>query len=527
MKWQERGTEYMTNNRIKAYRDYTFSTNKRLHVFVWAALFIIIIMPRLSFGINSHSAGMILAISGCALAFITPFYCFRHLFWKRSSELYFSLPITRKEMFKETFLSILKTYLIPLIIIFIVNIGFSMIINKPEFNNDIKLLFPLESLGYLALSIPIFIAISAMVTWVISFTNNLIDAILISLACMLVPMLLYSAFSTFISKQVSEVLVGAMGDSGEFLTIRNIPAFMSPFYCLMIFAEHILLPRGGYYQDFHWFVPIAAYLFWILIGIAALGYANRMYQRRKQESSEERTMDWYGYPLWIHITTVSLILLNLNSNRIKSSLFAILFILISYIGMMFVAQRKIRLRAKHFVGFASVVIAVLLFSYLFEGTNGFGRLNEVVATDSVPYIEISMQSNDFVSTDGNPKNLDLDIVTAIDNAGEEVITQTSVLQIETSNHDIMKEIEKLQEASADKAFRDNQFEWTDFNEIDKGREVMIMISYYEGKDRMSNIYKWRQYFITNEDLNQIYQEFVLRISKDKPKDTNVTTVTKY
>lgn len=112
-------------------------------------------------------------------------------------------------------------------------------------------------------------------------------------------------------------------------------------------------------------------------------------------------------------------------------------------------------------------------------------------------------------------------MTAIDDNGKEVITQSNTLQVGTSNHDVMKEIEKLQEATAEKAFRyESGFYNSDINEK---RAVSITIMYFKEKDDKSNVYKTRQYDISNEDLERIYQAFITRISKDKPKDTNITT----
>lgn len=504
---------FMKNEMLKTYRNYHLSTNKRLHIFIWAAFFIAILLSTLSRGTSSYRSGGMMLACGCVVSFVLPLYYFRHVFWKRSSEMYFALPITRKTLFKELFLNVLKTGLIPLIVIYITDIGFSTIMHTP--NLYYQAFLPLQSFLILLLALPMFVVISAIVTWVISFANHLLDAILLSFACLFVPIIAFGCFQSFINMQVSQILIG-MSSTSEFLSTVHFPCFLSPVYCLKTIAEFLLIQKNSINM-----IVLVSYFIWLIIGGIALYYGYANYQKRPQENSEDRTKVWYGYPLWIHIFVFAVMLMTINSNQIVSSLFTVFVILLVYIGMMFIAQRKMRFRSKHFICFGTIAILVLGFSYIFTATNGFYTIREIIPSDSYKFMELSidyMYTYDKVDTNNIENYPNMKVATGKEQAGKPIEVAARKVSLIISDPKIMKEIEELQKKTVDKAI---DLRVLNYRMTNKGYgDVFIGYSKKEPSN-INNVDVDRTYSLKAEDINAIYQEFILDISKERPKGVQI------
>ena len=94
------------------YFKYLYKSNRRLLILIWAILFICICFFTTIFTINDFTAysevqTFVTAMSGfcgISISMFVPIYFFRFLYRKRSCDLYFGLPIRKKELFSTTFL---------------------------------------------------------------------------------------------------------------------------------------------------------------------------------------------------------------------------------------------------------------------------------------------------------------------------------------------------------------------------------------------------------------------------------------
>lgn len=367
MKWKERGMVYMQNNETKQYAKYLLKSNKRLCFILGISLFVII--PFLIMLTNNSSTFGIkvwiiaTVFFGCALSCLTPIFLFRYIYLKRSSDLYFSLPIKRNKLFTITFLTGFITIVIPVIInsIIIFILSHSFIQTTPQ----------IDFASYILTTCIMMLALYGIVTWVTLQCNNLLDGVLASGSYLFVPIIFISALTVFMNNQFGNFMV-ASGTYIEEIPFHNIiPSIISIPYSvingtLRIFQYNI--------TPYTWFVQI----YWLLIGILFSFLAKRSFVRRKQEDSEQRTSVWWIYPLIIGTLTFSLILIVVNVGMsIISIVISSISVFILYLCMVFFSRRKIQLTLRVVLLFVVLFASSYSFSLVFQKTQGFQIVKEI------------------------------------------------------------------------------------------------------------------------------------------------------
>lgn len=398
---------YMMGNNLWAYCRYYIKSNKRL--FILASILLFLLMPFLAFNLGGLQIGgtdaerylnsmLVLqatsCMCGCVLSFLIPIFNFRYLYKKRSHEMYYALPIKRKQLFQYTYISGLVVMYVPLTINYL--IGFL-----------VNTIFGLATLPIMALVFFLGLCFLLLVMYsLFSFLsvkcNNLIDSILINGAYVVLPLIILLSANTFFSTQIQTILGEVGANVSEFVNgdmlIQSIsaPAVLQSFLidCINVLGHHMGIYDMAHYYNWLYLV------YWGVIGALCYWFAQKTFIERKPEDSQQRTKTIFGYPLIITIITFCMILfiMNMNTGIIVPSLI----ILMLYFCMIFFSNRKIHIKKQHVLVFALIYLSTFGFSYLYTQTKGFGMVKEFPQADTLKAVQISVNRSqtDYQRVDG-------------------------------------------------------------------------------------------------------------------------------
>lgn len=395
---------YMNKN-LSKYIRYYLRDNKRLLFLIFIILFVM--MPFFTFNASilsvsrdgkqafSALAGAA-CVGGCALSFLVPIFNMRFLFNKRSCDLYFSLPIKRKDLFYAQYFSGLLAMLIPLSINYLLGIGVVLLATVLEVGVGASsvYLFTVLLLFYVILVIFLVILYSIF-TFISTICNNLIDTILIAGSAVVLPFIIYQALNTFVSNQIGQVLSGiSYGGYNE-------------FYDLQIILDLLSAPRVLYlalYQIVESFIieptdimsVTCLTIYWIVVGILAYVFAKKYFIARKQEAAEQRTTHILTYPLVIVSVTLAIILLIMNANM--GVVLPVIMTFIVYCCMVFFSKRTIKLKPSNIIAFVILIGISGSLSFIFHETSGFGAIKEFPTVNEIKeaHINVYNHNDDFL-----------------------------------------------------------------------------------------------------------------------------------
>lgn len=189
------------------YFKYLYKSNRRLLILIWAILFICICFFTTIFTINDFTAysevqTFVTAMSGfcgISISMFVPIYFFRFLYRKRSCDLYFGLPIRKKELFSTTFLFGYLAILIPIAVYFL-----STSIIASQFMNVLSstILMNIKVMGFFAIFM---LCIQAIICFLCIRCNTMMDALFISGTYVILPFILYISMNIFLKEQVNVI----------------------------------------------------------------------------------------------------------------------------------------------------------------------------------------------------------------------------------------------------------------------------------------------------------------------------------
>ena len=187
------------------YFKYLYKSNRRLLILIWAILFICICFFTTIFTINDFTAysevqAFVTAMSGfcgISISMFVPIYFFRFLYRKRSCDLYYGLPIRKKELFSTTFLFGYLAILIPIAVYFL-----STSIIASQFMNVLSstILMNIKVMGFFAIFM---LCIQAIICFLCIRCNTMMDALFISGTYVILPFILYISMNIFLKEQVN------------------------------------------------------------------------------------------------------------------------------------------------------------------------------------------------------------------------------------------------------------------------------------------------------------------------------------
>lgn len=334
------------------------------------------------------------AFASMILAFGMPIYLFRYLMQKRSTDLYYAMPITKGRFFLLQFLlGALCVLVLPAIAY-----GIALSINTPYYDSLPYTLFMILPCGGLSF------ALYCIVTYFTLKCNNLWDACVVNLGYLVAPLMLYVGVSSIAQSAVNLQLIGDYGSSQEILAsdvllnIVSLPATLVYFCSGMCQAVY----DNGTLGESVWNVFIHAegihvsyILYWMVLGTVLACLAYRVYKKRPQEDSEQRTTAKQCYPALIVVVTIALLFASDISYGFQNlSLINLAIVLILFWTMVCFAKRKVQFTKGMAVSFLGMCALANGLTFVFVSSNGFGRIHELPDISEVTSVDVRLYSAD-------------------------------------------------------------------------------------------------------------------------------------
>jgi len=364
-----------------------YSNRKRILTYL-AALIALIVVPV--FMVPREPQEMPL-IWSCALvllfnivsAMVLPLIQFRFLMKKRSCDLYLPLPIDKKHLF---FLQ----YGLGIVILFLPNIIFFLGLAFQPYAWQFFACYVVLMLGFALLtgcyySILVFLVLKCNTFW---------DAVFAVFGFTLAQVLFAATMENVLDSAVQEVLIGG-GSPYEFFFVPLLQCFVSPIIGSVQWLLALIEAFFQYFQYhrtirlweqwFAWdYMSLWMFLYYAVILIAALFASVHVYEKRKGESSEQKTTSKWIYPLAIFLITGCLIFQNI----MKAEYFWIT--IVAFFIMTFLAERKIVIRIKSVLYLFGITLTAILFFEFLVMTNGFQQIHEFYPADEIKQVNISL-----------------------------------------------------------------------------------------------------------------------------------------
>lgn len=386
MKWKRKGMVFKMHSFI-SYFQYYIKSNR--NYFILLLLIQSLTIPILSFTSSDTSYNIYITLiescffNGFLFAIILPIFNFHYLYTKTSHDIFFSLPIKRKHLFLFQFISGLIVLLVPLTLEYIISYLFLYL----QLGSLASI--PYTPIAYLFLFIIFLFGEYTITTLFCVKCNHLLDAIIIVLSSIILPLVIILSSYIFTSQQIANI-VGIIGIfEYEIIDFSFIGSFISfPYFFWKVINEIIyaikMFEIGEIFEFSYsnWF-----FFYWFILSIVSFYFAYKHFIQRKPEDAQQRTTTMIGYPCIITIITFCFLLIAQSLDNYI--LFSIL-IFIIYLCMIFISNRKLYIHWKHLFTYVIIFLIAISFSFTFKKTNGFGRIQEFPDINNVETITISI-----------------------------------------------------------------------------------------------------------------------------------------
>lgn len=266
---------------------------------------------------------------------------------RKRIDIYYTLPIKHEKLVITTILEII----FKIVLMHIITIIPVLIANA--FNVNI-----LMFIIYIFLTLIVVGALVLFTSALCLKTNSSLDAILVTLGYIFIPIMFYLVVNQFEFNHI-------FGKSLDLYHI--IEKMMLPFLIIDISYNNVAYMFNIFnFEIIDWIIII-------LMGI--FGYILIRYELRyrKAERAEELSNNILTYPLVISTITLLLILLVLFSNiKVMPKILFIMLIYAAYAIMNFIYQRRIIFTKKSAILFGITIVCALSISYIANITEGFG-----------------------------------------------------------------------------------------------------------------------------------------------------------
>lgn len=406
MKWKERGMVFMKLIN-KDYFKYLIKQHKRLLFLIWLIGFILIpfislMNPEENFFAHSHGLSSLISISFVfVISFLAPIYLFSFLQKKKSTILYFSLPIKKQSLFITTTLFSLAATITPVVIYYSITYFLAKLLHF-EFLGDAHFILTLFIMVFYMICLQVF------VTTITLLCQNTLDSFIVNVAYMITPYIVFLCFYSYISGQADIIMLG-QGNYADFFS--DIIYYISLPYCAGFEVKNYLQ------NDI--LVSIIPHIYWTIVTIILYLTSYQLFMKRTMEQSENHTKSRFIYPLLITAIIFSLMFVMYGDGISETNIFIYSLIFILYLVMYFFAVRRVYFTWKIPVIFVTLLVCCIGFAQIFNNTQGFGLLSEYpnienydkfqfnAYTDSQNLIYNNKQVNQFYIDSQNENTLHL------------------------------------------------------------------------------------------------------------------------
>lgn len=342
----------------KQYFNYLLKSNKVLFAFIALVELSITAISGINSNIGANTAAESMWGISIVLAFALPVLLFNHAQNKKAVDLYFSLPVKRKDIAITTIITILLAILVPASLISIVLLIIKGIVI------DYWLLYFLC----------FFTVISALVlfnTGIFLIGNNTFDGVVMLGAYHLIP-----AFASFLENAINTAIY-----YGFFRGIT----YSSHLSLIFVSTEYIdnllsIIFRNHSYLENSSIIPtIIVSIVYMVIGLISI---IKNYIHRKSERAGTISDSLFAYPFTIYFVatvillsiTLSVYSYNINPmlELLIDNLFPYIFVIIAFTIARFIYKRKFEINIKSLAYLALVIAVGLVSVKAIQKTEGFG-----------------------------------------------------------------------------------------------------------------------------------------------------------
>lgn len=342
------------NPMSKSYLKYLIR-NYRIAVIFFAALFFgLAAVPMISShdSTSAYSGSLeIMIIEAAALTYVLPVILFAFAHRRRSADLFFALPVSRKQQ-------LISSLVFAFCTIFGIFFISSVILYLPSGS-------PMSFARVFGINATAALVVAALLLvhslWYL-IANNIFDGIVMIGAWSFLPALVYMIVSAFTDYMVAGQNADALGE---------ICMWLSP---VAMGVRNLMTLASWEEADLRLYYDILLAL-WALIGAVGLWHH---FVKRKSERAEQLSDDPLAYPLIINFYAFGILIIIacwLVAGPSFSFITLYLMLLFIYVVAQFVYNRRISLNRKIFITFAALSIIAFSFAEAAFHTRAFGLAN--------------------------------------------------------------------------------------------------------------------------------------------------------
>ena len=396
----------MINNK---YLKYLFQNKKIAWIFFLVMYMAVSLSSFITYSSGTYQFSLRCSfILSILMTFVLPIFLFSFVHRKRSCDLYFSLPVKRKELLCTT-----------IVFSFFIIFGYYLIttcISTILCFSRMHILF-----GNLLINI-VFVAFSILVLLLINstiylFANNILDGVIMLLAYLFIPVAVVCLLDT-----ICNILLISFVDEINLWTYLC-PASMAinnGFYlmCNVVKSTDYAM---SYIEPFSFFQMFLL----VIYACVSMYLLKKHFIERKTERAEQISDTFLSYPFIInYYLLISLFYLGFTITHEGLSdvyIIAYLFLYFVYIIALFIYKRKIRFYWKNTLYYIIVMIIALVSGKVIYMNKGFG----------LPYT-YPLSSGDTVIYSLNEYNLDTSLENVNDYDADTDVTVNIIFSIPTS-----------------------------------------------------------------------------------------------
>lgn len=345
----------------KSYLHWLSDSHKNISIFLLIIEVILGFLPYFMTSVNSYNIAETVqqsyktgiasvTIASIVAALILPILMFSYIHKKNSIDLYFSLPVSRKDQLITTiffsWLTIFGSFLISTLLIWIFYGSASM-----SFGNWL-ILQPWMAYGILVILL--------FTTCIYSLTNNIPDGFIIVCAYALLPFLIGITNETFVSNMVA---------GNPYAETSDFWIYFSPLWMTGGNLAGLCHISGFSFSPSY--IPVLT----LFLVVSCIGL-NSNFIKRKSERAEQISDSVFAYPFIGNAYLLLLLLMSAFSTISNSSYgFDLIFyflLLLCYVIASFIYQRSVRFHLRYLIGYGVCFGLSFLIAIAGWHTHGFG-----------------------------------------------------------------------------------------------------------------------------------------------------------
>lgn len=296
--------------------------------------------------------------------------------------MYSSIPLKRSTMFCIRYAAGLCWLLVPITVIIALECLVLFLMHMPPYD----MLHMLQSTAKLMV---LSVLVYSLNVWIAIHCRNRSDALVMSIAYLLVPLIVVLGLYTIISNSIYDVSVGYSSSMQMSLLTDNelvrwlVNLMCAPISYGMICAEGF----GSAIGSLEGVICLPQYIWivWLMESVLLIVWSHRAYITMPGEESGQRTTYALMYPLMTHLLTLGLFLYAVDTD--DAAFGKMLFVAAAFFFLLlsFIAQRQVRIRLRQLIALPLLAVCAFLLQVSSVQTSGFGLIQELIPADAERY----------------------------------------------------------------------------------------------------------------------------------------------